>query len=188
MTWQDEFGAGYEVPRIVTDTLTDQSWHNDACPSFGTEIVRLWVEHPDPELRESQGARYAVTVWDREGSFYEGADLTYALATYEYARAHAYDDRARCEYCGGQGCKSCGFTGAWFAEDHPDPTPIANAFCLNRSAHGDACGECEGCKLEILRLRADASARGEITYDRVSQEWGRWSNDEFIPTDKEQDQ
>lgn len=53
--WQEEFGDEYQVPVWTAQPgVEDQSWHNDACPSFwvpGTEI-RLWVYHPDATLRE----------------------------------------------------------------------------------------------------------------------------------------
>jgi hypothetical protein len=60
MGWVEEFGAAYQVPAEIAQTLVDESWHNDVCPSFShpeAEIdsdddLRLWVEHPDPAMRE----------------------------------------------------------------------------------------------------------------------------------------
>lgn len=31
--------------------------------------------------------------------------------------------------------------------------PVPNAFCTNRSSGGDACGECDGCRLELARIQ-----------------------------------
>lgn len=77
MNWRGEFDADYAVPRWFVDhpDLEDTSWHNDVSPSFETESppgtesekyaggprVRVWVEHPDPAVREAQRAeRYSV--------------------------------------------------------------------------------------------------------------------------------
>ena len=68
--WVREFGTGYAVPPEVSNTLLDQSWHNDVSPSFthpdapadDDHDLRLWVEHPEPEMREYAGfARFTVT-------------------------------------------------------------------------------------------------------------------------------
>lgn len=57
--WIAEHGEEYEVPARIVDALDDVSWHNDACPAFrptaadGEDMLRLYVEHPIPERRES---------------------------------------------------------------------------------------------------------------------------------------
>jgi hypothetical protein len=86
-----EFGPAYEVPDAIVDTLEDLSWHNDVCPSFGVEDndgngVRLWVEHPDVDQRESAfGSRYVVTEThecETQEPAYAGDDLAAALSAY----------------------------------------------------------------------------------------------------------
>lgn len=64
--WEKEFGRGYDVPsKIEALGWTDISWHNDMCPSFTPDPndpdIRLWVEHPDPSMREfDDQPRYAI--------------------------------------------------------------------------------------------------------------------------------
>lgn len=89
--WVREFGAEYDVPAIVAQTLADQSWHNDTCPSFGyfstgdsERAVRLWVEHPDPMKRETGfgSKRFTVLVYSDHGDTFtahEGNDTAEAL-------------------------------------------------------------------------------------------------------------
>lgn len=105
--WVSEFGTSYAVPAEVSNKLLDQSWHNDVAPSFTHADappdddfdLRLWVEHPEPSMREYEGfARYAVTDHrdpDRQVAFIETDDLAAALAEMErqaarikYARAN----------------------------------------------------------------------------------------------------
>jgi hypothetical protein len=57
-----EFGRGYPMPPkllefVTTNGFEDTSWHNDISPSFtytgkGFNVI-IWVEHEDPEERES---------------------------------------------------------------------------------------------------------------------------------------
>jgi len=70
MGWNEEFGAGWAPPREISELegVEDMSWHNDTMPSFGKEVgpngalVRLWSDHPDRDLRESDSElRYSVT-------------------------------------------------------------------------------------------------------------------------------
>lgn len=81
MSWLNEFPESYDVPdRIVQlEGITDFSWHNDTCPSFGREWrignselqLRIWVAHPDIELREGITThRFNVTsdAWDPPAS------------------------------------------------------------------------------------------------------------------------
>jgi len=113
MSWQWEHGAEYAVPDEILNAadLADLSWRNDTCPSFGRTVtdpvsgdahdVRLWVEHPDPEQRESGGLgeRFVVnyqpwsavpvvglTIVDY-GDLYAGDDVHAALAAWESAQA-----------------------------------------------------------------------------------------------------
>jgi hypothetical protein len=86
--WIREFGESYDVPNKVTDTLHDISWRNDQCPSFSrleSDIgPRLWVDHPDPELRREPGvARFLVS--DLEQVYHVGDDLDAALVALENA-------------------------------------------------------------------------------------------------------
>lgn len=81
--WVYEQGAEYRVPAEVV-ALGDQSWHNDACPSFGTDYVRLWVEHPDATMRDSGMSRYCVTDdrAEEDGTgqvVYDGDDMAAAV-------------------------------------------------------------------------------------------------------------
>ena len=74
-TWRSEHGEDYAVPKeiealVASGWLTDESWHNDACPSFtryypeiGEQTnIRLWVDHPDPGQREVQFLRFALSI------------------------------------------------------------------------------------------------------------------------------
>ena len=73
VSWESEFGKAYKVPKAVTDLVRsgffiDSSWHNDASPSFAARInasqyVALWVEHPQPDLREMGDARFLVATY-----------------------------------------------------------------------------------------------------------------------------
>lgn len=100
MSWLDEFGPAYAVPREVLETpdVFDCSWHNDVCPSFclpgcdGVEPnpdVRLWVDHPDPEQREFGDHRYVVSTSETNEEHYHGDDLVAALAEWHRVSAAA---------------------------------------------------------------------------------------------------
>jgi hypothetical protein len=90
--WLTEFGPEYEVDAAITSQLKDDSDGQWSCPTFishhndAPELVRLWVEHPDPTKRESDTVkRYNVTVEDREGYtdiILETDDLGEALHTF----------------------------------------------------------------------------------------------------------
>ena len=50
----------------------DESWHNNACPSWiyyeGDKAYRLWADYLDEDLRESpMGRRFVICEYDREG-------------------------------------------------------------------------------------------------------------------------
>lgn len=72
MAWNEEFQETYRVSRYVTNLveaglIEDMSWRNDPSPSFGAKLkdknwVRLWVEHPDPELRQGWPKRYTIVI------------------------------------------------------------------------------------------------------------------------------
>jgi hypothetical protein len=76
MSWTTEHGAQYEVPEAVLTLVReglaiDDSWHNDSCPRFRNEAreVSFWVEHPDPNRRETDGPRFLV-MFDEDYPFY----------------------------------------------------------------------------------------------------------------------
>lgn len=56
----DSFKLGFDLASLPF--LIDQSWHNDACPSFhftvGDDFYLLWVDFENPDMRESEGDRY----------------------------------------------------------------------------------------------------------------------------------
>jgi len=67
--WLEEFGPEYCVPYEITSDpqLVDVSWHGDLAPSFqlagfvnDERDVRLWVGHPDPQLRDEEWAGYGL--------------------------------------------------------------------------------------------------------------------------------
>lgn len=89
--WRIEKGDDYAVPDVIDQhpKLEDVSWHNDACPSFrpkGIEDheecnIRLWVQHPDPTRRETDGGRYLVGgANDDAPDVYSGDDVAAAIA------------------------------------------------------------------------------------------------------------
>jgi hypothetical protein len=89
VSWQDEFGAGYGVPSVLTNhpRLEDTSWHNDVCPSFTTPALyssegdtRLWVEHEDEAMREYETPRYRVCTSEGDILFEHETDVEGALA------------------------------------------------------------------------------------------------------------
>jgi hypothetical protein len=95
MSWSDEFGHDYEVPRFLSflankKILEDSSWHNDISPSFSlyresgerSQEVRLWVDHPFMSARETGGQRYVLVVNTDNDQVFESNtdDLDDALA------------------------------------------------------------------------------------------------------------
>lgn len=92
MSWIHEHGRAYEVPGFIEflvekKIIEDLSWHNDVSPSFGVsddrteKLVRLWVDHPFKDHRETQGTRFAVTVEEEasQEDFFDYDDLDPAL-------------------------------------------------------------------------------------------------------------
>ncbi len=86
-----------EVDDLKARGFTDQSWHNDTCPGFefkldGADVLKVWIEHPNPDYRESGQARFYVERFNAdEGNYgedvrYIGNDWATVLATIEAAR------------------------------------------------------------------------------------------------------
>jgi hypothetical protein len=74
-----EYPAG-DIPSVVLkEPWRDESWHNDACPSFsralgGKRSVHVYVDHLDPAMRVNPDVtRFQAHVTDDEGSFREAA-------------------------------------------------------------------------------------------------------------------
>ena len=94
--WMTEFGKEYQVPDEVTKLvdegkLIDASWHDNISPHFDTAPedtdtpgVYLWVEHPDPTLREYEGSRYYVDIHTADHTV-----VTNVMATDDIASALA---------------------------------------------------------------------------------------------------
>lgn len=87
--WKNEFGKEYDIPDEVLSLVSkglaeDVSWHNDICPSFGyyddDVNLRLWVEHPDPDLRIPGMLRFFVTHDNEEVAMTD--DVNEAIRTY----------------------------------------------------------------------------------------------------------
>lgn len=73
-------------PESMPDLLgwTDRSWRNDACPCFSRGDLLLWVNYPDPSMREfPDSARFILEAVDDEGAhvetLYEGDSIEDAL-------------------------------------------------------------------------------------------------------------
>jgi len=85
----------------IPPAMVDESWHNDACPSFYDAAGRalLWVDYPDPmrrdngpdmprfavllQLRDDDGA---IVLEQPDGTAYEGDEWAEALTAYERIR------------------------------------------------------------------------------------------------------
>lgn len=109
MPWHREFPADFRPPAevLAAPGLEDTSWGNDVCPSFmtrevadavaedGEDLVRLWVEHPDPAKREC-GAPTRLAVYDhRAGAVrWEGEDPALAVVALRLWSANALFRRA----------------------------------------------------------------------------------------------
>jgi len=91
--WVEEFCPSYRIPKqvsllVAAGVLEDHSWHNDASPSFVVAgsyseqddyMTRLWIDHPDPEMRQDDSyARYTVITSDLV-QLYSGDVLSDAL-------------------------------------------------------------------------------------------------------------
>lgn len=113
--WVKEFGAEYAVPREVLEHpgMEDTSWHNEGSPSFGASkgepadpsdpfvMVRLFVDHPDPEKRHYPGTkRYTVYVMSDEQPIGDPSGL-FDQSTDDLGEALAWWDEQRAKYLGG---------------------------------------------------------------------------------------
>jgi len=94
MAYRDEFpDFDYDIPAIPG--FTDESWHNDVCPSFSAlgGKLTLWCDYADPTRRENEGGkRFTLVageygVVDEQETLCETDDLDEALACAEYHRA-----------------------------------------------------------------------------------------------------
>lgn len=69
MSYQTEH-PGFEFPEGVTvpEGWTDESWHNDACPSWTKYDLRLWIDYP-AELSEFDGElpRFSLAIINLHG-------------------------------------------------------------------------------------------------------------------------
>jgi hypothetical protein len=59
-----------EIPEGFIST----TWRNNACPSMALEIdektsITVWIDYKNPELRETQGKRFIVSILDEEENF-----------------------------------------------------------------------------------------------------------------------
>jgi hypothetical protein len=114
--WTEEFEKDYAVPREITDLvaqgkLIDTSWGNDAAPSFETldSNWRLWVDHPDPRMREmgSDQPRYQVSLnnvhntelCECDDLMFHSEDLQAALRVLFELEANEGND-VKCRSCG----------------------------------------------------------------------------------------
>jgi len=57
-----DFSAG-DMPAIP-EGFEDLSWHNDVCPSFERNGLKLWVDYLNPNRRELKGKRFTLTHGD----------------------------------------------------------------------------------------------------------------------------
>lgn len=76
---------------------TDQSWHNDVCPSFTVfDGVRVFIDYADPALREfPEGERFSLHVGDRAAPFCtdDWAKLLEAVSTDPHAICRKWVNR-----------------------------------------------------------------------------------------------
>jgi len=149
------------VPAVIANDarLIDVSWHNDSAPSFTDarmdqdyDYPRLWVEHPDTNLREcGPGARYVVSGpikgGDDIGNVWEGDDPAAAVAAllavidtcphppeaYRFQRF----SRNACE-----SCSRCGFVITPCTEcPHDEADRLIEATANNVTVTCRACGD-----------------------------------------------
>ncbi len=61
-----EFPDWPSVDVRIPEGFVDSSWHNDSSPSWYEEKLnlKLWIEVADPELRDTQGPRFALQQYD----------------------------------------------------------------------------------------------------------------------------
>jgi hypothetical protein len=66
----ENFDDVIEIPEGFIST----SWRNNACPSMALEIdennsITIWIDYKNPELRETQGKRFIVSMETLEEGF-----------------------------------------------------------------------------------------------------------------------
>jgi len=68
-TAQSEFDISLiYIPNFIQELgFIDNSWHNDASPSFEGKGIRIWVEYDDPNAREGSTFKYCVAKLDEDG-------------------------------------------------------------------------------------------------------------------------
>jgi hypothetical protein len=105
MSYASEFSGEWAPPPEILkltdpklDGVDDMSWHNDVCPSFGVGCthlgedvcLRLWSDHPNPELREmSPTPRYHVSFTgykSQEGNILATDDVAEAIFCFRKSR------------------------------------------------------------------------------------------------------
>lgn len=98
MSWKTEHGMGYEVPlEFQNANFIDMSWKNDDAPRFAAKWnprICIWVEHPDPEKRQNEEKRFAVSLYDDEEltswreNVFQTDDLEAVIAWLKADRSH----------------------------------------------------------------------------------------------------
>lgn len=98
MSWRHEFASQvevFDVPESIIrmEGLEDMSWHNDACPSFGTHVVddsltlRIWCQAVNVDDREyTAGKRFMIfaDAWDDDAwNILEAAGLRHLTGEFE---------------------------------------------------------------------------------------------------------
>lgn len=60
-TYRTEFPDFDPATMPIIPAWLDTSWHNDTCPSFQSETVRIFIDYADPQQREiAESVRYSV--------------------------------------------------------------------------------------------------------------------------------
>lgn len=90
MTYQTEFPdfAEGDIPTVfLAPPWRDESWHNEACPSFSRALpsdperrIFVFVDYVDPAKREfAEGPRYSVRIDDEEDTTFASDSLAAVL-------------------------------------------------------------------------------------------------------------
>tara|TARA_R110000868_G_C10487460_1_gene729876 strand:+ start:170 stop:454 length:285 start_codon:yes stop_codon:yes gene_type:complete len=86
-----DFDDSVSCERLLALGFTDESWGNDACPSFERDGVAIYVDYADPSLSEWQArddTRFSVINGARDESF-SFDDLEHAIAHHAHLTAEA---------------------------------------------------------------------------------------------------
>lgn len=91
-TYLNQFGTEYDIPpeilaAVANGKLKDTSWGNDVAPTFAVcdsvnpddESVKVWVDHPVMESRETGAMRFTVAHYDEDGDWLNDALETDSL-------------------------------------------------------------------------------------------------------------